>query len=331
LKKFFFSYLIWVIFLDSKHINGLINNENKSKNNLLIKQNENSKKNLNSKIFNDKFNKNLNQKDFPSALAIDKQINTFNVVESKCNNLFNFNNEKNDLHNKSKNQGTINGTSNNTKNNVNQNNFLLYHNKIENFPTSINNPNFGKIDIQEKFEPPILFINQAKNIIKKENKNNNIEQVKNFNDLKNKINFIEKPNKNNVLEKKEITPFINRVKSAEMNPPIKFTSENLWKLDDFEIGKKLGSGRFGKVYLVREKKNHFICALKIIFKSQLIKCNLQTQLRREIEIQSHLNHENILKFYGFFWDDRRIFLILEYAPGGELYNELKKSVKNFIF
>jgi serine/threonine protein kinase len=30
--------------------------------------------------------------------------------------------------------------------------------------------------------------------------------------------------------------------------------------------------------------------------------------------------------YGFFWDDKKIYLILEYAPGGELYKELKKQL-----
>jgi serine/threonine protein kinase len=29
--------------------------------------------------------------------------------------------------------------------------------------------------------------------------------------------------------------------------------------------------------------------------------------------------------YGFFWDDKKIYLILEYAPGGELYKDLKKQ------
>lgn len=111
-----------------------------------------------------------------------------------------------------------------------------------------------------------------------------------------------------------------------MNIYTRYISENKWKIDDFEIGKKLGSGRFGKVYLVREKKNQFICALKTIFKSQLVQNNLERQLRRELEIHSHLEHENILKFFGFFWDDRRIFLILEYAPDGEIYKELKNSV-----
>ena len=33
----------------------------------------------------------------------------------------------------------------------------------------------------------------------------------------------------------------------------------------------------------------------------------------------------MLRLYGFFWDDKKIYLILEYAPGGELYKDLKKQ------
>ena len=36
-----------------------------------------------------------------------------------------------------------------------------------------------------------------------------------------------------------------------------------WSLNDFEIGKALGKGRFGNIYVVREKKTAFICALKV--------------------------------------------------------------------
>lgn len=35
-----------------------------------------------------------------------------------------------------------------------------------------------------------------------------------------------------------------------------------------------------------------------------------------------LRHPNILRMYGYFYDDKRIYLILEYAPKGELYKEL---------
>jgi len=101
-----------------------------------------------------------------------------------------------------------------------------------------------------------------------------------------------------------------------------------WSLQDFDIGKPLGRGRFGNVYLAREKKSKFICALKVIMKSQLSKSKVTHQLRREIEIQAHLRHKNILRLFGYFHDASRVYLILEFAAQGELYKELQ-SVKRF--
>ncbi|EOD06243.1 hypothetical protein EMIHUDRAFT_125202, partial [Emiliania huxleyi CCMP1516] len=95
------------------------------------------------------------------------------------------------------------------------------------------------------------------------------------------------------------------------------TPKKQWSLNDFDIGKPLGNGKFGKVYLAREKKTHFIVALKaperVLFKSQLTKAGVEHQLRREIEIQAHLRHPNILRLYGYFYDQTRIYLILEFA------------------
>ena len=48
-------------------------------------------------------------------------------------------------------------------------------------------------------------------------------------------------------------------------------------------------------------------------------------LRREIEIQSHLRHPNILRLFGYFYDECRVYLILEFAPKGELYKSLKQQ------
>lgn len=95
-----------------------------------------------------------------------------------------------------------------------------------------------------------------------------------------------------------------------------------WRLSDFDIGKPLGRGRFGTVYLAREKKSRFIVALKVLYKRELCASNVEHQLRREIEIQSHLRHPNILRLFGYFYDDSRIFLILEFAGKGELFREL---------
>lgn len=98
-----------------------------------------------------------------------------------------------------------------------------------------------------------------------------------------------------------------------------------WSLKDFEIGKPLGRGKFGRVYMAREKSTEFIVAIKALFKSQLVKGEIEHQLIREIEIQSHLSHPNILRMLTYFHDERRVFLVLEYAAGGELYKEMNKQ------
>jgi len=106
---------------------------------------------------------------------------------------------------------------------------------------------------------------------------------------------------------------------------IKPQSGRQWDLSDFDIGKPLGRGKFGKVYLARTSKSKYIVALKVLSKRQLQKSNVEHQLRREIEIQSHLRHKGVLRLYGYFWDERRVFLILEFAPGCELYKHLQRQ------
>ena len=100
-----------------------------------------------------------------------------------------------------------------------------------------------------------------------------------------------------------------------------------WSMDDFEIGRSIGRGRFGHVYLAKEKKSGFIVALKIMKIEQILKDESQYLLRREIEVQSQLKHRNILRCYGYFWDENIICFILEYASEGELYQHLKAQPK----
>lgn len=114
------------------------------------------------------------------------------------------------------------------------------------------------------------------------------------------------------------------ISTNNTSPPKNKTKEKQWCLNDFEIGRPLGRGKFGSVYLAREKRYKYIVAIKVLQKSQLLKAGVEHQLRREIEIQSHLRHRNILRMYGYFYDAKRIYLILEYSPGGELYKELTR-------
>lgn len=94
-------------------------------------------------------------------------------------------------------------------------------------------------------------------------------------------------------------------------------------LDDFEVGKKLGKGKFGKVYCVKHKRTGFICALKAMKKSEIVQYNVQKQFRREVEIQSSLKHPNLTRLYGYFHDEKRVYLLMEYLVNGELYKHLR--------
>lgn len=98
-----------------------------------------------------------------------------------------------------------------------------------------------------------------------------------------------------------------------------------WHLGMFEIGKPLGKGKFGRVYLAKERSSGFVCALKVLHKSELAQGKVEKQVRREIEIQTHLIHPNILRLYGHFHDAKRVFLILEFAGKGELYKHLRRE------
>lgn len=62
---------------------------------------------------------------------------------------------------------------------------------------------------------------------------------------------------------------------------------NKWKLDDFDIGRALGKGKFGNVYLAREKISKFVVALKV--------CTVSF-----FDIAFRINHKLLLSLLLFF-------------------------------
>jgi len=102
------------------------------------------------------------------------------------------------------------------------------------------------------------------------------------------------------------------------------------KLSDFEEipknGKKyflLGNGNFGYAEKMKSKKdNKFYAIKKIDIKSENFK---QKDFTREIKIMENLNHENIIKFYGYFQDKEKVDKYKEIFT--EIYSK-KKKYKN---
>lgn len=59
-------------------------------------------------------------------------------------------------------------------------------------------------------------------------------------------------------------------------------------MDDFELGHRLGRGKFGRVFVARERKTGYPVAIKTLLKHEISKARVEIQILREIEIQTHL-------------------------------------------
>ncbi|CAM9294197.1 unnamed protein product [Chrysoparadoxa australica] len=103
------------------------------------------------------------------------------------------------------------------------------------------------------------------------------------------------------------------------------TSGKKWSLEDFELGKPIGKGRFGNVYMCREKSTKAVLAMKVMFKAELEKEGVAHQVKSEIEIHCNYGGGNphIVRCYGYFYDEKRVFIIMEYARKGELYRRMQ--------
>ncbi|TKR78275.1 hypothetical protein L596_019107 [Steinernema carpocapsae] len=102
-------------------------------------------------------------------------------------------------------------------------------------------------------------------------------------------------------------------------------SRRMWRLEDFDVGRSVGRGKFGSVFVARDRNSKFVMAMKVLMKKQIEKYDMIPQLKREVTIQFHLRHRHILRLYGYFHDSVRVYILLEYAGRGNLFNVMKKE------
>jgi len=94
---------------------------------------------------------------------------------------------------------------------------------------------------------------------------------------------------------------------------------------DFNMGKTLGTGAFGRVRFVTYKPNGQHYALKMLKKAAIIKMKQVDHIVSEKNILTQMNHPFIVNMYGSFHDPRLIFMVLEYIVGGEFFTHLRKA------
>ncbi|KAK8579808.1 hypothetical protein V6N13_142977 [Hibiscus sabdariffa] len=96
-------------------------------------------------------------------------------------------------------------------------------------------------------------------------------------------------------------------------------------MQKYEFGRLLGQGNFAKVYHARNIKTSQSVAVKVIEKEKVLKVGMIDQTKREISGMSLVKHTNILELYEVMASKSKIYFVMEYAKGGELFNKLSKG------
>ena len=92
------------------------------------------------------------------------------------------------------------------------------------------------------------------------------------------------------------------------------------KPDDFKLIKVIGRGAFGEVQLVRHKFTAKVFAMKLLSKYEMIKRSDSAFFWEERDIMAHANSEWIVQLHFAFQDQRYLYMVMDYMPGGDLVN-----------
>ncbi|KAM0064121.1 putative protein kinase CAMK-CAMKL-CHK1 family [Helianthus debilis subsp. tardiflorus] len=94
----------------------------------------------------------------------------------------------------------------------------------------------------------------------------------------------------------------------------------------YDVGKLLGCGAFAKVYHARDITNGRSVAIKIINKHRIShNAHLVSNVKREIVIMRMLSHPNIVKLHEVMATKTKIYFVMEYVKGGELFQKVSKG------
>ncbi|EOA20652.1 hypothetical protein CARUB_v10000965mg [Capsella rubella] len=93
----------------------------------------------------------------------------------------------------------------------------------------------------------------------------------------------------------------------------------------YEVGKLVGCGAFAKVYHGRNTGTGQSVAIKVVSKQRLHKGGLNANIQREIAIMHRLRHPCIVRLFEVLATKSKIFFVMEFAKGGELFAKVSKG------
>ena len=83
--------------------------------------------------------------------------------------------------------------------------------------------------------------------------------------------------------------------------------------------KVIGTGSYGTVLLVRKKDTDMLYAMKVLKKKQIRKLKQVRNTMTERKILERISNPFIVRMNYAFQTDKKLFFVLDYCPGGELF------------
>ncbi|SOV17109.1 RAC-beta serine/threonine protein kinase [Plasmodium sp. gorilla clade G2] len=120
-------------------------------------------------------------------------------------------------------------------------------------------------------------------------------------------------------EKEEI-----RKKRVRNSISLSYERKKRIRPESFNYLKVIGEGSYGKVMLVKHLQNKKLYAMKILRKENILSKNQIEHTRVERNVLKCVSHPFIVKMYYAFQTTQKLYFILEYCPGGELFFHLSK-------
>uniref|UniRef100_A0A6N2N9U0 non-specific serine/threonine protein kinase n=1 Tax=Salix viminalis TaxID=40686 RepID=A0A6N2N9U0_SALVM len=99
------------------------------------------------------------------------------------------------------------------------------------------------------------------------------------------------------------------------------------QLGKYELGRTLGEGNFGKVKLAKNIETGQPFAVKILEKNRIIELKITDQIKREIATLKLLKHPNVVRLHEVLASKSKIYMVLEYVTGGELFDRIASKGK----
>ncbi|XP_022844672.1 CBL-interacting serine/threonine-protein kinase 1-like [Olea europaea var. sylvestris] len=99
------------------------------------------------------------------------------------------------------------------------------------------------------------------------------------------------------------------------------------RLGIYEFGRTLGEGNFGKVKYAKNVDSGQPFAIKILEKNRIIDLKITDQIKREIGTLKLLKHPNVVRLHEVLASKTKIYMVLEYVNGGELFDRISSKGK----